>query len=237
MSYSQRVARDFSTAAQQYDEFAQLQRLVVDGLLPWVPSNLSKVLDAGAGTGYAMQEGWLALDIAEGMCRMNEKSICADMQMMPLADSSVEAIFSALAMQWLADLPAFLREAHRCVQQVGGLVIATLGPKTLQSLRDSFMKAGLTAPLLPFQTLEQLQQEMQKAGWAIVREEVEMLTTSQDSVQSLLINLKGLGARNKVTHSAGLKGRKWLEVLENHYPARLKINIEWEVIKKKAKKI
>ncbi len=239
MSYSQRVARDFSKAAENYDDFAELQRRVVDGLLPWVPAHLSKVLDAGAGTGYAKQEGWIALDVAQGMCRLNEGSICADMQMIPLTNSSLEAVFSSLAVQWISDVPAFLQEAHRCVQADGCLVIATLGAKTLQSLRESFTRAGMEPPLLPFQVLETLEVQLQEAGWKIEREEVQMLETVQDNVRSLLLNLKGLGARDKVKKLKVLRGKGWLKALEENYPSKLnnRIKIEWEVINIKANKV
>lgn len=243
MSYPQRLAQDFSAAAEHYDSFAQLQHEIIDSLQPWLPPQQAgqKVLDAGAGTGYALRPGWLALDIAEGMCRKvaNHPAICADMQSLPVADAAIDGVFSSLAMQWLAQPQAFLREAYRCTHEQGWLVAATLGPKTLLELRQAFQAAGMEPPLLPFRSVEQLKQDCEIAGWRLERCEVEMMTTTHSNIKALLQNLKGLGARYKtMTGSKGMRGRGWLEGLQQHYPNNLNnnINISWEVIKIKLNK-
>lgn len=241
MNYSQRVGKDFSQAAEAYDEFATLQREVIDELLLWVPAD-SSVLDAGAGTGYALKEQWVALDLAEGMCQTitGQSAICADMQRLPVNDAVFDGVFSSLAMQWIEKPEAFLAEAYRCTKPTGWLAIATLGEGTLQELRMAFEKAGLAAPVLAFQSLPEIERQLVAAGWKIAQQERGMKQTAHPNVRELLHHLKGLGARYKMPATSAVKGKGWLQALEDNYPASLEtehIQISWEVIKIKAEKV
>ena len=235
---SQKIAQDFSHAAQHYDAFAGLQRAVVDELLLWVPQN-ARILDAGAGTGYAMQPGWLALDIAQGMCRQVPGSLCADMQALPIQDGAFDGVLSSLAMQWLEDPSLFLREAHRVTREDGTLVLGTLGQGTLQELRQSFTQAGMFVPLLPFQSTDHLAQQLEQSGWRVEEIMIETKSTSHRNLRDLLHHLKGLGARYKSNApQKGLRGKSWLQQLAQHYPheADGSVRASWEIVKVRAVK-
>lgn len=237
MSYPRRVAEDFSAASVKYDDFANLQRDVIDIVSPLVAEE-SCVLDAGAGTGYAMRDGWQAMDIAEGMCQKVEGSVCADMQAMPFVDNAFDGIFSSLSMQWLDNPSKFLQEAHRCTNDEGWIVLATLGKGTLVELRDSFNKSGIFAPLLPFSSSTELEEKIFAEGWKLVNSDVKTITMQHKNVYGLLQHLKGLGARYKSKTSGGLRGSEWLRALEVNYSNRQSdaITSSWEVITIKAEK-
>ena len=99
-------------------------------LSPFMPGI---ILDVGAGTGYCTarlaeqfpEAGLFALDIAEGMLRKlhgrpglrgKVLRVCGDGESLPLRDSSVDLVFSNLALQWCVDLPAALAEFRRVLR-------------------------------------------------------------------------------------------------------------------------
>ena len=150
------VAASFSRAAATYDAVAELQRGVGDSLLARLPAELAvrRWLDLGCGTGhfsralarrFAEAEG-LAVDIAEGMLRHAREHggaqhfIGGDAERLPLRGECCDLLFSSLAIQWCADLPAVLITADRsnevraAAEQMGVPVInKPLKPAVLRS--------------------------------------------------------------------------------------------------------
>jgi malonyl-CoA O-methyltransferase len=151
------VAGAFSAAAARYDEAAQLQREVGDRLLErleLVRIDPRRILDVGAGTGrYSERLGRryrrarvVSLDIAPGMLAVARSRtgwfarrgfLCADAECLPLADASVELLFSNLTLQWCTDLDRTFAEFRRVLRPGGLLMFSTLGPDTLKELRAS----------------------------------------------------------------------------------------------------
>jgi malonyl-CoA O-methyltransferase len=164
-----RLKRSFGRAAPGYAEVAVLQREVearlleqLDVLGAKVPA---RVLDVGSGPGRAsaaMKRKWprsdvVALDLALPMLRevprhtrwwRPVRRVCADASQLPLADGTVDLLFSSLCLQWIADLPAALAEFRRVLRPDGLLLFATFGPGTLVELRESYLDAGERAPPL-----------------------------------------------------------------------------------------
>ncbi|WP_134476923.1 methyltransferase domain-containing protein, partial [Pseudomonas aeruginosa] len=149
-----RVAASFSRAAASYDAVAELQRGVGESLLSALPEGFSprRWVDLGCGTGhfsralerrFGAAEG-LAVDIAEGMLRHARARggashfIGGDAERLPLRDGSCDLLFSSLAIQWCADLPAVLAEARRVLRPGGVLAFSSLCVGTLGELRDSW---------------------------------------------------------------------------------------------------
>lgn len=123
-------------------------------LLSALPEGFSprRWVDLGCGTGYFSRalerrfgaaEG-LAVDIAEGMLRHARARggashfIGGDAERLPLRDGSCDLLFSSLAIQWCADLPAVLAEARRVLRPGGVLAFSSLCVGTLGELRDSW---------------------------------------------------------------------------------------------------
>ncbi|MEJ2391943.1 MAG: methyltransferase domain-containing protein [Gammaproteobacteria bacterium] len=158
----QQARRSFSRAAQEYDAAAVLQREVGNRLierLGYINFTPRTVLDVGAGTGYCtalLQKQYpkayvLALDIAYPMLtharsksswwtRMRRKTayLCADAETLPLADNSVDMVFSNLTLQWINQLEHTLAEFARVLRPGGMLLFSTFGPDTLFELREAW---------------------------------------------------------------------------------------------------
>ena len=112
--------RSFERAAAGYDEVAVLQRETANRMLErleYIQHSPGVILDVGAGTGEATvllgkryrQAKSIALDFALPMLQKARKRgswlrrprcICGDAEQLPLADQSVDMIFSNAALQW-----------------------------------------------------------------------------------------------------------------------------------------
>jgi malonyl-CoA O-methyltransferase len=160
------VRRAFARAANSYDAAAALQREVQSRLiesLDYLEARKPEVvLDIGAGTGHAsalMKKRWpkaqvIALDVALPMLDQAKRQagwwkpfqrLCGDAAALPLADNSVDVIFSNLCLQWVDDLPAVFAGFRRVLKPGGLLLCSTFGPETLVELNEAFAPPPMTA--------------------------------------------------------------------------------------------
>jgi malonyl-CoA O-methyltransferase len=238
----QQVARSFSRAAASYDSVAELQRRVGEKLITQLPTQLPTylpetaaevVLDLGCGTGYFSSQlqaafpdsAVVGLDMAEGMLtyaaghQANRHWLCADAERLPLADQSVEVIFSSLAIQWCEDYPALFAEAHRVLKPGGSLVFSTLGPNTLHELRSAWLAVDDYVHVNRFVERGVLAEAVRGSGFTaelVLQEEV--ITLEYPSLKDLTRELKGLGAHNVNSgRPSGLTGKRRLQQLIEGY--------------------
>ncbi|HEY5718501.1 MAG TPA: methyltransferase domain-containing protein, partial [Motiliproteus sp.] len=151
----EQVASSFSRAASSYDSVAALQRRIGHQLLAYSAGDWQgRLLDLGSGTGYFTRilaeqpavEKLVALDLAEGMLQFAREQrghdkirwLCADAEALPLADNSLDGVFTSLAIQWCDDSEGLFTELQRVLKPGALLAFATLGPRTLWELRAAW---------------------------------------------------------------------------------------------------
>lgn len=232
------LRRSFSAAAESYDAFAFLQREVGSRMLERLDYILAEpgvVLDLGAGTGEhtaALAKRYprartYGLDLAEPMLKKMRKrsswrrplrAVCADIQSLPFADSSVDLIFSSLAMQWCESLEETFKEFRRVLRPGGFVLFSTFGPDTLNELRQSWAAVDEREHVHNFIDMHIVGDAMIRAGLAEPVMDVENLTLTYKTVYDLMRELKGIGAHN-VAHERqrGLTGRARLQAFEQAY--------------------
>ena len=233
----QSVARSFSRAAAQYDSAAHLQRRLGEQLLSRLPDSDSvrRVVDLGCGTGYflaALQKVFpaaqlLACDLAHGMVAharqqrpVSAEWLCVDAERLPLADGSVDLIFSNLVFQWCEDLPRLAAELHRTLSPQGCAVFTTLGPGTLAELRQAWAVVDDAVHVNRFPAANAVQGELIKAGFDSVVLETVPEVVHYPVLSPLLRELKTLGANNiNRGRPAALTGRARIRALEAAYEA------------------
>ncbi|MDX1756766.1 MAG: malonyl-ACP O-methyltransferase BioC [Marinobacter sp.] len=207
------VARDFGGASASYDSAARLQRHMGTRLLEMcrgvAPGHL---LDLGCGTGQFAEDlqarfpgaRLTGADLSEAMVRYAGEHrpaaagwLVADAEQLPLADRSLDLVFSNLMIQWCADPRPVLSECLRVLKPGGQLVCSTLVAGTLRELVQAWQRAdpgqdhvnrferaadleGMAAEVCPALTLN-----------------YETVTLDYDSPLQLLAELKALGAQYK----------------------------------------
>lgn len=234
------VRRSFDNAAEHYEAFAVLQNEVCKRLLEKleiVKITPSFILDAGAGTGkaiptlfdYYKKAQVVALDLSENMLKQSAQHggffrephlVCADIENLPLADDSLDLVFSSLSMQWCNDLNAALLEAKRVLKPGGLFVFSTFGPDTLKELRHSWAKVDGFNHVNQFIDMHDIGDALLQDGYAEPVMETEIMTVTYNAVDEIMHDLKAIGANVKAIQkkpNKGLSGKSVLETVRQAY--------------------
>ena len=129
-------------------------------------------------------------------------SVVANDEALPYADGSLDLVVSALALQFVNDLPGTLIQIRRALKPDGLLLAALLGGDTLIELREAFAEAeaevegGVSPRVAPFADVRALGGLLQRAGFALPVVDSDRLTVRYDSVFALMRDLRHMGATN-----------------------------------------
>jgi malonyl-CoA O-methyltransferase len=146
--------------------------------------------------------------------------VCADVQVLPFANDGFDLLWSSLMLQWCNRTDLAFAEAHRCLRHDGRFVFSTFGPATLHELRASF--ADGHTHVSRFSAPDQLQAELEQAGFVDIRIEAQDEVLHYPDVKSLMLELKAIGAHNATAGRArGLTGKRaWQAMLANYETRR-----------------
>jgi SAM-dependent methyltransferase len=153
--------------------------------------------------------------------------VAADEEVLPFADGSLDLVVSALALQFVNDLPGTLIQIRRALKPDGLLLTALVGGDSLIELSEAFVQAeseiegGLSPRVAPFADLRELGALMQRAGFALPVVDSDRLTVRYDSPFALMHDLRAMGATNILSERrrAPLK-RKTLQRMAQIYADR-----------------
>jgi SAM-dependent methyltransferase len=129
-------------------------------------------------------------------------SVVADDESMPFRDGSLDLVVSALALQFVNDLPGVMAQIRRALRADGLFLAALIGGETLTELRQCFVVAeserdgGASPRVAPFIDLRDLGGLLQRAGFALPVTDSERLTVRYASVFDLMHDLRRMGATN-----------------------------------------
>jgi SAM-dependent methyltransferase len=119
-----------------------------------------------------------------------------------LAPESLDLVISALALQFVNDLPGVLAQIRRALKPDGLLLAAMIGGDTLTELRQSFAAAeaecegGVSPRVAPFADLRDIGGLLQRAGFALPVTDVDRVVVRYDSAFALMQDLRRMGATN-----------------------------------------
>jgi SAM-dependent methyltransferase len=121
---------------------------------------------------------------------------------LPLQPESLDLAVSALAFQFVNDLPGVLAQVRRALKPDGLLLAAMIGGDTLTELRQSFAAAeaecegGVSPRVAPFADLRDIGALLQRAGLALPVTDVDRVVARYDSAFALMADLRRMGATN-----------------------------------------
>jgi malonyl-CoA O-methyltransferase len=196
------------------------------------------ILDAGCGTGYASRllrrrfarAFVVELDHSISMLRQranrrrkywpwsgsHRSQVCADFQHIPLASSSVDLVWSNLALHWAEDIPTTFAEAYGLLRPGGLLMFSMFGPDTLKELKGTSADIGFRVN--PFIDMHDIGDVLVRGGYADPVMDMEYLTLTYASVAALLYDLKAQGSScTRELSRKGLRARYVYTNLVAHY--------------------
>ncbi len=257
------IRHAFSRAAGSYDAAAALQHDVEARLLESLDyledREPQTVLDLGCGPGRAaaaMRQRWprarvLALDLALPMLhaaklasgkpslwslRKPVESICADARALPLADNTVDVLFSNLCLQWVEDLPAVFAGFRRVLRPRGLLLLSSFGPDTLHELRAAFAQADAAPHVSPFASIAQVGDALMHAGFRNPVLDRDAMATHYADLPALMRELRAIGATNALrSRRSTLTGKSRFSRAADAYEVERRGNdgllpASWEII-------
>ena len=125
-----------------------------------------------------------------------------DSEVLPLQPESLDLAVSALAFQFVNDLPGVLAQIRRALRPDGLLLAAFPGGDTLTELRQSFAAAeaecegGVSPRVAPFADLRDIGHLLQRAGLALPVTDVDRIVVRYDNAFALMRDIRGMGATN-----------------------------------------
>jgi malonyl-CoA O-methyltransferase len=225
--------------------------------LDYIKLQPTRILDAGSGTGWGNRQlaekypssQIVALDIAIGMIQTalgrsgwwrklfggtQTMHVCGDIEALPIADNSLDMVWSNLAIQWCNDLTGTFSGLHRILKVEGLLMFSTFGPDTLKELRTAFSGVDQHNHLNRFADMHDIGDMLMEAGFAEPVMDMECFTLTYEDVRGVLHDLKSIGAHNATQgRGQGLMGKAaWARLVENYERQRKngKLPATYEVI-------
>jgi SAM-dependent methyltransferase len=125
-----------------------------------------------------------------------------DSEVLPLQPEQVDLVLSALAFQFVNDLPGVLAQIRRALKPDGLLLAAMIGGETLYELRMCFaaaeaeLEGGVSPRVAPFADLRDVGALLQRAGLALPVTDVDRVVVRYDDAFALMADLRRMGATN-----------------------------------------
>ncbi|QZA79023.1 malonyl-ACP O-methyltransferase BioC [Deefgea tanakiae] len=243
------IRESFDKAADTYDAAAVLQREVVERLferLALINIQPQVILDAGSGTGAASpllkerfrDAQYIELDLALNMLKTartktggikkwlsffdsnKSSAVCADIEHIPLANESVDLIWSSLTIQWCNTPDATFKEFSRILKPGGVVIFSSLGPDTLKELRASFANIDGYEHVNQFIDMHDLGDALVAHGLTMPVMDMEYITMTYPTVKAVMHDLKHIGASNKMNgRRNGLLGKAAWQKIQSQYEA------------------
>ena len=173
-----RVAEDFG------DRLHAVMRNFLDVADIWTPGEL------------------LRAPVSDRFQSITRVALDSDSETLPLQPASLDLAVSALALQFVNDLPGVLAQIRRALRPDGLLLAAMIGGDSLTELRQAFAAAeaeyegGVSPRVAPFADLRDIGALLQRAGFALPVTDVDRVVVRYDSAFALMHDLRRMGATN-----------------------------------------
>ncbi len=145
-------------------------------------------------------------------------ALCADVSALPFANGSIDVIFSSLCIQWISDLRALFAEWRRALKPEGIIILSSFGPDTLKELRQAWASVDHTAHVNTFIDMHDVGDAILRSGFKNPVLDNEQLVLSYRAVNTLMHELKAIGANNAHSGRSGLGGKSKLQSMLANYP-------------------
>jgi malonyl-CoA O-methyltransferase len=228
-----RIAQQFSRAANTYNSAADVQLDIAFDAMAYVPTGYKSGLDIGCGTGRISQQlatkcdKLVAMDLAFGMLEYSKQnslasdpSICwlqGDADCLPMADNSVDMVFSSMALQWSDNQQIVMSEIARVMTSGSHAVLAIMCDGSFKQLNDSWQTIDSQRHVNNFASAHTWYDAAISQGLQVTMQEKQYVTWHQN-IRQMLSSIKSIGANVLLTNedSTGHTKHKSKNVFNRH---------------------
>jgi len=255
------VRRQFDRRAARFGEHDAVIREVGQRLierLDVIRLDPQRIVDVGCGTGGSREPllarftdaQWIGVDLSSKMLAsavpkaavlsrlrpwraLRSAVVCADAARLPLADGSVDLLFSNLMLHWHPQPHTVIPEWLRVLRVGGLLLFSCFGPDTLKELRRAVAAAGIAARPMPFVDMHDFGDMMVASGFAAPVMDAETIRLTYAEPRSMLREAAALGGNPRDDRGRGLvsgrQARALLEALGRARDAQGRVTASFEI--------
>lgn len=244
----------FERAGGDYDDRAELQHAIADELLERLAAvkiEPRTVLDVGCGDGRgarALQKMYRRADVIGvdpaggtagrigGRWRPGRRphAVRADVARLPLADASVDLVYSNLVCRWRHEPQVLFTELRRVLRPEGVLMFSTLGPDTLWELREAREAVDEHVPVPELTDMHDIGDALLAAGLRDPVMDVDRLRRGYPDLRALMRTIEAVDAAGTGAEARpGRAGAATPERLQAAWPAcdeRGGVLASWELV-------
>jgi malonyl-CoA O-methyltransferase len=142
----------------------------------------------------------------------------------PTAGMQVDLVWANMLLHLEPNPTELIKSWHKSLRVGGWVMFSCLGPDTCQELRKIYARLGWTAPAHEFTDMHDWGDMLVESGFADPVMDMERITLTYSSPESLIQDLRGLGANFNYNRFNALRGKRWLQELKtqliNSAPAK-----------------
>lgn len=232
----------FDRRAERWTDADFLMREVAERLasrLDYIKLQPKRILDTGCGTGAdllafgerypqayrvgidassRMAQAAAAFGAASGWRKLLRSApaygvVQGDFATLPFAPRSFDLVWSNLALHWYREPHRVIPEWHRVLTNDGLLMFSAYGPDTLRELRAAWAEVDDLPHALTPTDMHDLGDMMVASGFDTPVTDMERLTLTFESPDTLLRDVRLLGVNPQPARRGGLTGRHRLAAL------------------------
>lgn len=142
----------------------------------------------------------------QDLARPDEDVEIGSPEYLPAEPASLDLVTSALALQWVNDVPGTLIQIRRALKPDGLFIGALIGGDSLHELREVLSveedeaTGGISPKVAPFVDVRDFGGLLQRAGFALPVTDVDSYTVRYANLFALMADLRAMAATNILTH-------------------------------------
>ena len=246
-----RIAQQFSRAANTYNFAAEVQLDIAFDALTLVPMDYKRGVDIGCGTGRISHqlvnrcEKLIAIDLAFGMLAYAKQDsfvgsesiywVQGDADCLPIADNSVDMVFSSMALQWSDNQQKVMSEIARVLSSGSNAVLAIMCEGSFSQLNDSWQTLDSQRHVNNFASAQTWYNAAKSEGLKVTMHQKQYVTWHKN-IRQLLFSIKSIGAnvllstqdttKQPKNESSSTFNLHTLQLLETFYQHRYAKNLQ-----------
>jgi malonyl-CoA O-methyltransferase len=225
------IKNQFNKNAAKLHTLSFIYREIAERMLNrlnYIKVNPKQILDIGSGLNIdtkLLQQKFskssiIKLDMAIEILKLNQKKnsffkklfyknqelVCANTINLPIANQSIDLIWSNLVLPYVNDLELLLKEIHRVLTIGGSLLISGLSVDSLRQLRE----LGLSTYNFP--DMHIIGDILVHLGFTNPVTDVEYITLEYDNIGQLLSDIRLIGCGGAINNASKLTKTEYLSL-------------------------